>query len=96
MKRLPPLNALRAFHVAAQQGSFTKAGAVLHVAQGAISRQVKLLEDVMGRPLFFRVHQGIAGGQVVITDRVCPAFHGGDADAALLAATCAGPLGVVF
>jgi hypothetical protein len=50
----------------------------------------------MGRPLFFRVHQGIAGGQVVITDRVCPAFHGGDADAALLAATCAGPLGVVF
>jgi LysR family glycine cleavage system transcriptional activator len=59
MKRLPPLNALRAFHVAAQQSSFTKAGVVLHVTQGAISRQVKLLEDVMGRPLFFRVHQGI-------------------------------------
>jgi LysR family glycine cleavage system transcriptional activator len=59
MKRLPPLNALRAFHVAAQEGSFTKAGGVLHVTQGAISRQVKLLEDVMGRPLFFRVHQGI-------------------------------------
>jgi len=59
MKRLPPLNALRAFHTAAQEGSFTKAGAVLHVTQGAISRQVKLLEDVMGRPLFFRVHQGI-------------------------------------
>jgi LysR family glycine cleavage system transcriptional activator len=59
MKRLPPLNALRAFLTAAQQGSFTKAGAVLNVTQGAISRQVKLLEDVMGRPLFFRVHQGI-------------------------------------
>jgi LysR family glycine cleavage system transcriptional activator len=59
MKRLPPLNALRAFHVAAQKGSFTKAGVALHVTQGAISRQVKLLEDVMGRPLFFRVHQGI-------------------------------------
>jgi LysR family glycine cleavage system transcriptional activator len=59
MKRLPPLNALRAFHVAAQEGSFTKAGAALHVTQGAISRQVKLLEDVIGRPLFFRVHQGI-------------------------------------
>jgi len=59
MKRLPPLNALRVFHVVAQQGSFTKAGVVLHVTQGAVSRQVKLLEDVMGRPLFFRVHQGI-------------------------------------
>mgnify|MGYP000125435556 CR=1 FL=1 len=59
MKRLPPLNALRAFHAAAQEGNFTKAGAALHVTQGAISRQVKLLEDVMGRPLFFRVHQGI-------------------------------------
>jgi LysR family glycine cleavage system transcriptional activator len=59
MKRLPPLNALRAFHVAAQQGSLTKAGAVLHVTQGAVSRQVKLLEDALGRPLFFRVHQGI-------------------------------------
>lgn len=59
MKRLPPLNALRAFHVAAQHGSFTKAGVVLHVTQGAISRQIKQLEDVMGRPLFFRVHQGI-------------------------------------
>jgi DNA-binding transcriptional LysR family regulator len=60
MKRLPPLNALRAFHAAAQEGSFTKAGVALHVTQGAVSRQIKLLEDVMGRPLFFRVHQGIA------------------------------------
>ena len=60
MKRLPPLNALRAFHAAAQEGSFTKAGLALHVTQGAVSRQIKLLEDVMGRPLFFRVHQGIA------------------------------------
>ncbi len=59
MKRLPPLNALRAFQVAAQLGSFTKAGEAMHVTQGAISRQVKLLEDTLGRPLFFRVHQGI-------------------------------------
>ncbi|WP_333845758.1 LysR substrate-binding domain-containing protein [Limnohabitans sp.] len=59
MKRLPPLNALRAFHVTAQLGSLTKAGTALHVTQGAVSRQVKLLEDALGRPLFFRVHQGI-------------------------------------
>ena len=59
MKRLPPLNALRAFQVAAQVGSFTRAGEQLHVTQGAVSRQVKLLEDHLGRPLFSRVHQGI-------------------------------------
>jgi LysR family glycine cleavage system transcriptional activator len=59
MKRLPPLNALRAFQVTAQLGSFTKAGDVLNVTQGAVSRQVKLLETTLGRPLFLRVHQGI-------------------------------------
>lgn len=59
MKRLPPLNALRAFCVAAQLGSFTKAGEALCVTQGAISRQVKLLEETLGRPLFVRIHQGI-------------------------------------
>lgn len=59
MKRLPPLNALRVFAAAAQQGSFTKAGEALHVTQGAISRQVKLLEDCLGRPLFARVHNGL-------------------------------------
>jgi DNA-binding transcriptional LysR family regulator len=59
MKRLPPLNALRAFSTAAQTGSFTKAGQELHVTQGAISRQVKLLEESMGTSLFVRVHQSI-------------------------------------
>jgi DNA-binding transcriptional LysR family regulator len=59
MKRLPPLNALRAFHAAAQKGSFTIAGEALHVTQGAISRQVKLLEESLARPLFFRAHHGI-------------------------------------
>jgi len=59
MKRLAPLTALRAFSVAARHGSFTKAGEALHVTQGAISRQVKRLEETVGRPLFFRAHQGI-------------------------------------
>lgn len=59
MKRLPPLNALRAFSIAAQTGSFTKAGEEMHVTQGAISRQVKLLEESMGTSLFVRVHQSI-------------------------------------
>jgi DNA-binding transcriptional LysR family regulator len=59
MKRLPPLNALRAFSTVAQTGSFTKAGHEMHVTQGAISRQVKLLEESIGTRLFVRVHQSI-------------------------------------
>lgn len=59
MKRLPSLNALKAFAVAAQEGSFTFAGEVLHVTQGAISRQVKQLESEMGVALFVRNHQKV-------------------------------------
>jgi LysR family glycine cleavage system transcriptional activator len=59
VKRLPPLNALKAFAVAAREGSFTQAGAVLHVTQGAISRQIKQLETALAVPLFNRVHQAV-------------------------------------
>lgn len=63
MRRLPPLNALRAFEAAARWQSFTQAAAELHVTHGAISRQVALLEDWLGRPLFVR-----ARSQVQLTD----------------------------
>lgn len=59
MVRLPPLNALKAFAVAAREASFTRAGEVLHVTQGAISRQVKQLEVALGVPLFVRTHQKV-------------------------------------
>jgi len=59
IKRLPPLNALKAFAVAAREGSFTHAGEVLHVTQGAVSRQIKQLETALGVPLFNRVHQAV-------------------------------------
>lgn len=57
--RLPPLLALRAFDATVRSGSFTQAGELLHVTQGAISRQVKQLEDWLGKPLFVRHHQGL-------------------------------------
>jgi LysR family glycine cleavage system transcriptional activator len=53
------LNSLKAFAVAARQGSFTLAGEELHVTQGAISRQIKQLETALGVPLFNRVHQAV-------------------------------------
>jgi LysR family transcriptional regulator, glycine cleavage system transcriptional activator len=52
--RLPPLNALRAFEVAARLGSFSAAADALHVTHGAISRQVRSLEEWLGMPLFER------------------------------------------
>ena len=56
MRRLPSLSALRAFEEASRTLSFTKAAQHLHVTQGAISRQIRLLEDYLGTPLFMRHH----------------------------------------
>ena len=51
---LPPLNAVRAFEAAARRSSFKEAAVELGVTHGAISRQVRLLEDWLGRPTLFR------------------------------------------
>ncbi|WP_341677127.1 LysR substrate-binding domain-containing protein [Niveibacterium sp. SC-1] len=52
--RLPPLNALRVFEVAAELQSFTKAAEALHVTNAAVSHQVRQLEDFLGLALFER------------------------------------------
>lgn len=52
--RLPPLNAVRAFAAAARHDSFTHAADELGVTHGAVSKQVRLLEDHLGLPLFVR------------------------------------------
>ena len=51
---LPPLNALRAFEAAARHLSFKQAAYELHVTAGAISQQVRLLEERLGVQLFER------------------------------------------
>ncbi|WP_254696517.1 LysR substrate-binding domain-containing protein [Cobetia marina] len=56
---LPPLQCLRAFEAAARHGSFTQAGRELNLTQSAISRQIKRLEDDLGRPLFERDPDGL-------------------------------------
>ncbi|KAF1709950.1 transcriptional regulator [Pseudoxanthomonas kalamensis DSM 18571] len=56
---LPPLNALRAFEAAARYSSVSRAAVELHVTHGAVSRQVKLLEDYLGLPLFRRDGRGL-------------------------------------
>jgi LysR family glycine cleavage system transcriptional activator len=53
-RRLPPLNGLKAFEAAARSESFTRAAEELNVTQGAVSHQVKALEDTLGLKLFHR------------------------------------------
>lgn len=53
-KKLPPLNALKAFESAARHLNFTKAADELFVTQAAVSHQIKLLEDFLGVALFHR------------------------------------------
>lgn len=56
---LPPLNSLRAFESAARLMSFTLASKELFVTHGAISKQVKILEEYVGLPLFIRQHRSL-------------------------------------
>jgi LysR family transcriptional regulator, glycine cleavage system transcriptional activator len=58
-RRLPPLNPLLAFEAAARHLSFTRAADELGVTQGAVSRQVKVLEDYLGITLFDRETTGL-------------------------------------
>jgi LysR family glycine cleavage system transcriptional activator len=62
-RRLPALNALRAFEAAARHESFTRAAEELFVTQGAVSHQVKALESELGVKLFSRERQ-----RLVITE----------------------------
>ena len=64
MDRLPPLNAIRAFEAAARHLSITIAADELSVTPGAISRQIRQLEEALGVPLFTRGHR-----QIVLTSQ---------------------------
>lgn len=63
LRRLPALNALKAFEAAARHESFTRAAQELCVTQGAVSHQVKGLETELGLKLFNRERQ-----RLVITE----------------------------
>jgi len=59
-KSMPPLNALRAFEAAARHLSLTKAAQELHVTAGALSHQIRGLEELLGVKLFERRVRSIA------------------------------------
>lgn len=61
-RRLPPLNALRAFDAVARRGSILKAADELGVVRGAVRQQLNLLKAHFGVPLFDREN-----GRLVLT-----------------------------
>src|ERR1700689_660513 len=66
-----PLNAIRTFEAAARRGSFVEAAKDLHVTHWAIGKQIRLLEDWLGVPLFERRTRGVAltdHGSDLLTD----------------------------
>jgi LysR family glycine cleavage system transcriptional activator len=58
-RRLPPLNALRAFEAAARHLNFSRAADELSVTPGAVSQQIQNLEDYVGASLFKRTPRGL-------------------------------------
>ena len=73
VRRLPSLNALKAFEAAARHKSFTRASEELCVTSGAVSHQVKALEGELGLQLFKREPRRLviteAGSAYLITIR---------------------------
>lgn len=63
MKRLPPLKSLQAFEAAGRHLSFTEAAHELNVTPGAISQQIRVLEEFLEIKLFKRMNRVI-----VLTD----------------------------
>lgn len=63
MLRLPPLNAVRVFEVAARTGQFTLAAIELGVSSAAVSQQIRNLEAHFGKQLFVR-----NGNRITLTD----------------------------
>jgi LysR family transcriptional regulator, glycine cleavage system transcriptional activator len=60
MRQLPSLNMLRVFEEVARHRSFSRAAEALNVTQGAVSRQIKQLEDYLGVALFVRTPRGLS------------------------------------
>lgn len=59
-RKLPSLNALRAFEASGRKLNFRTAAEELNVTQGAVAQQVRMLEDYLGIALFTRLPRGLA------------------------------------
>ena len=60
IERIPPLTALRAFITVARLGSLSEAAKALHLTHGAVSHQIRAIEDMLGQTLLIRQGRGMA------------------------------------
>ena len=76
-RRLPSLDAVRAFEAAARHSGFSRAASELDVTHGAVSRQVAILEDALGARLFERGarHVSLTPAGRVLLAGVAPALE---------------------
>lgn len=58
-RNLPPLPSLIAFEAAARLQNFSHAASALDMTQSAVSQHVAALEQMIGQPLFLRMHRGV-------------------------------------
>lgn len=96
-RRLPPLNAVRAFEAAARHLNFTRASEELFVTQAAVSHQVRALEDWLSVPLFERQGRSVfltPAGQAYFTEVREVLDRLAEATARAKTADAAGPLTV--
>jgi LysR family glycine cleavage system transcriptional activator len=63
MKPIRHLRALQAFDAAATTSNLSKAAEKLGVTHGAVSRQIKQLEQYLGLSLFYRRPYGVEKNQ---------------------------------
>ncbi len=75
MRKLPPLNSIRAFEAAARNRSFTAAASELCVTVTAISHQIRQLEDQLGQKLFERTPREVT--LTALGERLFPAVRDG-------------------
>ena len=77
-RRLPSLNALKAFEAAARHVSFTEASTELFVTHAAISRHIRELEEYLGTQLFNRTGRGVTLTEASIRfgEQLTPLFDG--------------------
>ncbi|CEJ10149.1 Glycine cleavage system transcriptional activator [bacterium YEK0313] len=59
IKGMPPLRCLLTFSAVMETGSFARAARQLNVTPSAVSHQIRLLEDILGRPLFLRARRAV-------------------------------------
>lgn len=59
MRHLPSFSALKAFEAAGRHASFLAAAGELNLTPGAVSRQIRSLEEFLGQPLFERSHKRV-------------------------------------